>query len=406
MNKESFFKRYGPGIFLIGANIGTGSVSTMSTVGAYFGLKLIWAVVLSCLFTWVMVTVIGRVTCYNSTSILVQFKNYFGLWALILVGFAIAFTQFFSTMGVIGVVSEATGELLEINKLYPAAFWGLLIFLAIYFGNYGRFESILKWLVAIFGISFIITLFIVLFKQGFNFLDLSQGIPEGEFSGWATAACVGTTFSSGILIMRSYLILDKGWTKIDLKKESVDALISVIGMAILSISIVMCATAALYHSDILKNIAPIDFTSIQMAENLRPLAGEYTVLLFTIGIIGAGLSSALPNALVSIWCISDIFKLERNCKRPYFRILGAIWAFSGVLGILTSRPVPITVMAQALILLVTPLISILSGYIAFKDGLLGKKGTISYYVMIILCIAAILFSLSMSLIGFKKVFFI
>jgi len=95
MNKESLFKRYGPGIFLIGANIGTGSVSTMSTVGAYFGLKLIWAVVLSCLFTWVMVTVIGRVTCYNSTSILVQFKNYFGLWALILVGFAIAFTQFF-----------------------------------------------------------------------------------------------------------------------------------------------------------------------------------------------------------------------------------------------------------------------------------------------------------------------
>jgi len=97
-------------------------------------------------------------------------------------------------MGVIGVVSEATGELLEINKLYPAAFWGLLIFLAIYFGNYGRFESILKWLVAIFGISFIITLFIVLFKQGFNFLDLSQGIPEGEFSGWATAAVLGQHF--------------------------------------------------------------------------------------------------------------------------------------------------------------------------------------------------------------------
>jgi Mn2+/Fe2+ NRAMP family transporter len=403
MSKESFFKKYGPGIFLIGANIGTGSASTMSTVGAYFGVRLIWAVVLSCLFTWVMVTIIGRVTCYNSTTILNQFKNHFGSWALILIGFAIAFTQFFSTMGALGIVSEATGELLDINKLYPAVFWGLFIFFAIYFGNYGRFESLLKWLVAIFGISFILTLIIVIFRQGFNISDFSQGIPEGEFSGWATAACVGTTFSSGILIMRSYLVLDKGWTKSDLKTESMDALISVIGMAILSVTIIMCATLVLYHSDILKNIAPIDFSSIQMAENLRPLAGKYTFLLFTIGIIGAGLSSVLPNALVSIWCISDVFKLERNTKRTYFRILGAIWAFSGVLGILTGRPVSVTVMAQALILLVTPLISILSGYIAFKDGLLGKKGTISQYIMIILCLAAILFSLTMSLIGFKKV---
>ncbi|HIH98366.1 MAG TPA: divalent metal cation transporter [Thermoplasmata archaeon] len=397
---KSIVKSFGPGIFILGANIGTGSVTTMSTAGAYHGMSLYWAVLLSCLFTWVMITVIGRLACSSGETIINSINRRIGLWAGVIIAVGIAVTQFFSTMGVVGVVSEATGILFDVNKLWPAIIWGAFIFLAIFFGSYGKFESLLGGMVTIFGLSFLITLLLVLVKPDFSIANLASSIPTGEFSGWITAGCVGTTFSSGILVMRSYVVKDKGWRKKDLKKEVTDAGISVIFMALLSGAVMACASATLFGSEHIAGISPTEFTSLEMAKDLLPLAGTYAFVLFTIGIITAGLSSALPNTLVSIWCLLDLFKLERDPKKVHFRALGALWAFSGVLGVLTGKPVPITVMAQAMILIITPFISAFATYLAWKDGLLGKKGSANERIMLGLCITSILFAICISTISF------
>ena len=42
-----------PGIFLIGFNIGTGSVTTMAKSGANYGMGLLWAVLISCVATYI-----------------------------------------------------------------------------------------------------------------------------------------------------------------------------------------------------------------------------------------------------------------------------------------------------------------------------------------------------------------
>ena len=41
-----------PGIFLLGFNIGTGSVTTMATAGANYGMSLLWTVLISCAATY------------------------------------------------------------------------------------------------------------------------------------------------------------------------------------------------------------------------------------------------------------------------------------------------------------------------------------------------------------------
>lgn len=43
-----------PGLYLIGYNIGTGSVTAMAKVGAEHGMSLTWALLLSCIFTYVL----------------------------------------------------------------------------------------------------------------------------------------------------------------------------------------------------------------------------------------------------------------------------------------------------------------------------------------------------------------
>jgi Mn2+/Fe2+ NRAMP family transporter len=49
-----FLAFFGPGLFLIGYNIGTGSITTMSKTGADHGMGLFWVLVLSSVFTYIL----------------------------------------------------------------------------------------------------------------------------------------------------------------------------------------------------------------------------------------------------------------------------------------------------------------------------------------------------------------
>ena len=49
---KTFIASIMPGIFIIGYNVGTGSVTSMSKAGANFGYDLLWTVLVSCIITY------------------------------------------------------------------------------------------------------------------------------------------------------------------------------------------------------------------------------------------------------------------------------------------------------------------------------------------------------------------
>ena len=65
----------GPGLFLIGYNIGTGSVTTMAKTGAEHGMSLFWALILSCIFTYVLMITYGKVTLVTGNTALFNFNQ-------------------------------------------------------------------------------------------------------------------------------------------------------------------------------------------------------------------------------------------------------------------------------------------------------------------------------------------
>ena len=65
----------GPGLFLIGYNIGTGSVTTMAKTGAEHGMSLFWALLLSCFFTYILMVAYGKVTLVTGNTALFNFKK-------------------------------------------------------------------------------------------------------------------------------------------------------------------------------------------------------------------------------------------------------------------------------------------------------------------------------------------
>ena len=65
-----------PGIFLLGFNIGTGSVTAMAKAGATYGMSLLWTIVASCLATFFMINVYGRFTLVTGETALQAFRQH------------------------------------------------------------------------------------------------------------------------------------------------------------------------------------------------------------------------------------------------------------------------------------------------------------------------------------------
>src|SRR6056297_3495527 len=98
----------GPGLFLIGYNIGTGSVTTMAKSGAEHGMALFWALVLSCIFTFVLMVAYGQVTLVTGKTALFNIKSEFKYgWLLALyILIALIIGELLALIGVMGIVAE------------------------------------------------------------------------------------------------------------------------------------------------------------------------------------------------------------------------------------------------------------------------------------------------------------
>ena len=66
----SFLVGIGPAFLAIGYTIGTGSVTSMIVAGNSFGMDLLWVLVLSCFFSWVLMEAYGRYTLVTGETAL------------------------------------------------------------------------------------------------------------------------------------------------------------------------------------------------------------------------------------------------------------------------------------------------------------------------------------------------
>ena len=102
----------GPGLFLIGYNIGTGSVTTMASAGSRYGLSLFWLLIISCIFTYVMLIAYGRFTLVTGETAITAYRKYlpFGNALAIYSVFALSIGAATGVAGVMGIVVDMIRE--------------------------------------------------------------------------------------------------------------------------------------------------------------------------------------------------------------------------------------------------------------------------------------------------------
>ncbi|PIF05784.1 MAG: hypothetical protein CSA36_05140 [Draconibacterium sp.] len=352
----------GPGLFLIGYNIGTGSVTTMAKSGAEFGMSLFWALVLSCVFTYVLMVAYGKVTLVSGKTALFNIKNEFryGWIVALYILIALIIGELLALIGVMGIVAELLQEGIKlltggktVSTLWIISAIVPLMYLLLWFGRYKQFEKVLTVFVILMGLSFIVVFFMLKPDFGEIFRGMVPSIPDQPGALGLIAAMAGTTCSAAVFVVRSTVVAEKGWNISHLKNEKRDAFVSAAMMLFLS-GIIMAVAAGTLHIMGLK----LDNT-IEMIQLFEPLGGKWAALVLILGITGAGLSTIFPIVLIAPWLVSDYMGKPRNMRSPLFRwlmLLGLAFAFGSVF--LEQRPPALMIFSQAFQACILPAVAI------------------------------------------------
>lgn len=403
---KKLFQSLLPGIFLFGFTVGTGSVTAMAKAGADYGMSLLWTIFLSCAITYFLINLFGKYTLVTGETTLAAIKKRIHPAAAFF--FIVTLTAHVcgSTIGIMGIVSDVCYEWSKnftvegISPVYFALFFISIIYALFLKGSTQLFQKVLAGIVGIMAICFLINFFLLMPPL----LDLGNGmipnIPDtgGENSAFlVVASMVGTTVFSGLFILRSTLVKEAGWTMDDLKTQQKDALFSGFLMFLVSAAIMAAAAGSLH-------IKGVTLTKVsELIGLLEPFAGSFGVIIFTIGLIAAGVSSQFPNVALLPWMLDDYYEREGDLTRLNYRIFVFFMSFLGlIVPIFNAKPIAIMILSQAFGALVLPA-TVASIIYLGNEASQMKEYKFSASTNLIL-IAILLFAIMMSYMSFTGIF--
>jgi len=366
-----------PGIFLIGYNIGTGSLTAMSKAGANFGMDLLWAVLLSCVITWYLINFFSRFTMASGMTAMAAYgKHIHPLYAWVLwTGLSIIILS--ALMAMIGLLADVVlvwcDEVwaFKANRVGVGIVLALFVYGLILIGNTKRFEAMLGIMVALMGIAFIGSA--IWFFPGFTpvvkgFVPRLPELAEGSDNSALVilAGMVGTTVSVFAFLIRSGQVKDHGWTMAQWTLQKRDAMVSAAMMFVLSAAVMLTAAATLHVNGQKMNHIK------EMIPMLKPLFGSGALFVFAIGILAAGISSHLPNMMVIPWLSDDMRGKQRDTRTMPKRFVLGILTVISMLGVFMDRPVFLLLLSQAGISVVMPLALLGLMVLSSRKDILGS----------------------------------
>jgi Mn2+/Fe2+ NRAMP family transporter len=380
---KSLFVSLLPGLFLVGYNIGTGSITSMAKGGANFGLDLLWTVLLSCLATYYLILLFSRYSMATGETVLYGIRKHIHpFFAVVLIIF-LSPIILVALMGVLGIVAESlsvwsgtwNANTEKIPAEYMAIVLSILCYIILWDGRFQPFQKILVLMLTMMGATFFfiaVLYFPSISELVWGFVPKLPAAAENSDTNSLviTAGMIGTTVSVFAFLIRSGSVVQAGWkmeNETDWKQQRRDAGFCSVLMFLLSAAILLTASATLHERGLKMN------SISEMVYLMEPIAGSFATTIFVIGIVAAGLSSHMPNLLVIPWMIQDYRGERRMTGTIFYRIfvlLLSIFATAGTL--FHFKPISLMILSQACIAIMLPLTLAAVIYLTSQKKIMGQ----------------------------------
>jgi manganese transport protein len=377
-------RNLGPGLLVTAAFIGPGTVTTASVAGASTGYALLWAIIFSIFATIVLQEMSARLGVVSREGLGEALRTTFGnpvvKWgAVLLVVAAIAFGNAAFETGNVTGAALGLETLSGVSPQIWAVIVGIAAFALLASGAYRVIERVLVALVIVMSVVFIVTAIIVIRPGDVGNILAGAFVPSIPPGALLTvAALIGTTVVPYNLFLHASSVQEK-WpesvpTREALIESRSDTTISIVLGGLITVAILATGAAAFFGTG-------TEITDAgQMAEQLEPLLGPFAKYFFAIGILAAGVTSAITAPLAAAYATSGALGWERNLRGWKFRAVWLIVLVVGtVLAALGTNPVAAIVFAQAANGVLLPIVAVFLLFVMNRADLLGefKNGTVA-----------------------------
>lgn len=366
----STFKKWlsslGPGIITAALVFGPGSLTITSKLGASFGYKLLWMIVVAIFFMVIFTEMGARIGVVTKESLLTVIKNKWGRTVSVILGIGtFLITASFQAGNTIGA-SMAFAELFHI-PIEPLIVVFTLMAMSLLFVRsfYKILEKMMIALVGLMLVSFLITLFLArpsLASLAGGFIPV---VPPG--AEMLSIALVASSFSVVGAFYQSYLVRERGWKIKEIKNAKQESLTGVMVLGLISSFILINAAAILYPQGIQIRSA----TDMGLA--LEPLYGNTATVIFMLGLFAASFSSLVGNATIGGSLLADAFSLGDQLGSKIVRgLILLVMAMGAAVALIFGRlPLELIVFAQAITIVIAPMIGIAMVLIARDRAIMG-----------------------------------
>lgn len=343
------------------AFIGPGTVTTATLAGATYGYTLIWAVVFSVLATMVLQEMAARLGVVSrmglGEALLAKAKRpLLKSLAIILVLVAILVGNAAYEAG--NLAGAALGfEHWRIDRggfsFNPAVLLvAVLAALILYRGSFRTITNALGLLVVTMGIVFLLSAMLVTPSIAEIMQALFKPtVPQNSMI--LVMGLIGTTVVPYNLFLHSSSAKIRWSSPEDLKEARLDTLLSVGLGGLITIAILVCATAALFRMDFQVESAA------GLAQGLKPLLGEWSTLFLSFGFLAAGLSSAITAPLAAAFATTEMLQWDTKMTTSRFRMIWFLVLLAGVLcTFFQIKPTEIILLAQTANGILLPILAI------------------------------------------------
>jgi NRAMP (natural resistance-associated macrophage protein)-like metal ion transporter len=338
-----FFSNLGPGLITGAADDDPSGIATYSIAGAQMGTAMLWTALITWPFMACVQFMCARIGMVTGMGLGDALRRKGPRWLLFGGALGLLGANTMNVGSDLSGMADAAETLTGINShIYVVIFGAGIAYATVRF-RYHKIAMIMKWLAAVL-FAYVITAFLAGPDWGKVLRDTFIPSWPRNHAEWENlVAILGTTISPYLFFWqasqeveeekamgRRLLVQRERATKREIVDRGID-----VGAGTFFSNVVMyfiiLTTALTLHKHGINNIE----TSKQAAEALRPLAGTFAYLLYTIGIIGVGFLAIPTLAGSAAYAFAETFSWREGLDEPFRGALPfyAVLIFSILLGI-------------------------------------------------------------------------
>jgi NRAMP (natural resistance-associated macrophage protein)-like metal ion transporter len=319
-----FFSVLGPGLITANADNDAGGIATYAAVGAAYGYKMLWGLILITISLGIVQEMCARMGAVTGKGLSDLIRENFGVKMTLFAMVTLLIANITTTIADFAGIAAA-GEMI-IGGMVPGLGGGFpikyivvpimafLLWLLIIKGSYKSVEKVFLALSLVF-ISYVISGIVV--KPDWGLVARNTFIPTFDWKDSKFVllfiGTIGTTITPWMQFFLQSSVVDKGIDVKNYKYERAETLFGALVTDFVSFFIIVSTAAAIYYK-----VGPTDIkTASDAAMALQPLAGNYASLIFAIGLFGASVLAASVLPLSTSYAICEAFGWESGIGKKW-----------------------------------------------------------------------------------------